>query len=141
MIQFRCYLYPVMAIIAYFNAYVVSAQFTSYTVEEYCWTPCLETPESNVPVPGTDCKTFYVCRSGRVTNSLACSDGRAFDVSIGACNHAGLVNCIDPSCPPSAFPTSSPSHSPTKNPSTSPTGTFCSVCCVDYIRAIFYHFT
>ena len=29
-----------------------------------------------------------------VTNSLACTGGRAFDVSIGACNNIDVVTCI-----------------------------------------------
>ncbi len=115
----------IRAILA-FDACLVTAQLISPS--EYCLTPCMhtETRDSNVPVPGTDCKIFYVCRGGRATNRLACSDGRAFDVSIGACNHESLVNCIDPTCPPSYSPTVTPSYSPSNSPSSSPTGK-CSV--------------
>lgn len=107
-------------------ACTVSAQFhspdTSATELSRCWVPCLDTPDINVPVPDTDCKVFYVCREGRVTNRLLCSGDRKFDVNIGACNHAGLVNCVDPSCPPTDFPTVSPTFNPTVSPTVSPTG-------------------
>jgi len=93
----------------------------SPTEETNCWVPCRDTPDINIPVPLTECKIFYVCREGRVTNRLACSEDRTFDVNIGACNHAGLVNCVDPTCPPTDFPTTSPTHNPTISPSISPT--------------------
>ena len=57
-----------------------------------------------------------------MTNRLACSDGRTFDASIGACNHESLVDCADPMCPPTDFPTISPTFSPSDSPTLSPTG-------------------
>eukprot|EP00585_Thalassiosira_rotula_P010893 CAMPEP_0196140386 /NCGR_PEP_ID=MMETSP0910-20130528/7307_1 /TAXON_ID=49265 /ORGANISM="Thalassiosira rotula, Strain GSO102" /LENGTH=661 /DNA_ID=CAMNT_0041401237 /DNA_START=34 /DNA_END=2019 /DNA_ORIENTATION=+ len=92
------------------------------TAETHCWTPCQTTPpDTNVAVPDTNCKLFYVCRQGRVTNRLTCSEGRLFDSNIAACNHEGLVECIDPRCPPTARPTRSPSVSPTEFPTEFPT--------------------
>jgi len=65
-----------------------------------------------------------------VTNRLACSEGRAFDFNIAACNHEGLVNCVDPECPPTASPTEGPSGSPTDGPTEIPTGENSHVSCL-----------
>ena len=104
------------------SAQLFNPGYNSATEETSCWVPCKDTPNTNVAVPLTECKIFYVCREGRVTNRLACSDGRAFDASIGACNHESLVDCADPTCPPTYFPTISPTFSPTVTPTFSPTG-------------------
>ena len=39
-----------------------------------------------------------------MTNRLACAGDLAFDTNIGACNHAGLVFCVDPVCDPTFSP-------------------------------------
>ena len=88
--------------------HIVSAQIasgigTTYA-QPYCWIPCQDAPDTSVPVPDTDCKLFYVCRGGQVTNRLACAGDLAFDTNIGACNHAGLVFCVDPVCDPTFSP-------------------------------------
>ena len=86
----------IILFLCWISSFTSTAQsFESPDGVSKCWEPCVSTPpNTNVPVPGTDCRVFYVCREGRVTNSLACTGGRAFDVSIGACNNIDLVTCI-----------------------------------------------
>jgi len=97
---------------------LVGPDYISPTEEDHCWKPCAPPydPDTNIPVPGTECNTFYVCRDGKVTNRLSCSTARSFDINIGACNHESLVNCVDPTCPPTEIPTTSPTENPTESP-------------------------
>ncbi|KAL3811666.1 hypothetical protein ACHAXA_002760 [Cyclostephanos tholiformis] len=72
----------------------------------------------SVPVPLTECKHFYTCKDGTITSTLSCSEGLVFDVSLGACNYAADVRCVEPTCVPTFKPTT---VDPTKSPSESPT--------------------
>ena len=89
---------------------------------DICFVACEETPDTDIAVPGTGCQQFYVCRGGKITNRLACSDGRAFNNEIGFCDHESVVECVDPTCSPTDNPTTSPTASPSDSPTTSPTG-------------------
>mmetsp|Transcript_33875 Transcript_33875/g.64476 ORF Transcript_33875/g.64476 Transcript_33875/m.64476 type:complete len:284 (-) Transcript_33875:432-1283(-) len=105
---------------------LIGPTYVSPTIATSCWIPCVTTPpNANVAVPQSNCNLFYVCRDGKVINKLACSQARAFDVSIGTCNHEALVECVDPTCvptrSPTRFPTVGPSFSPTEFPTVSPT--------------------
>lgn len=101
--------------------------FRTCTVSAKCpgdheYNACIGTgSDTSVPVPFTGCEQFYTCRDGTIANRLVCNGGRLFDVSIGGCNHANLVRCVDATCDPTSDPTTSPTFSPTKSPSESPT--------------------
>ena len=92
------------------------------TTVEQCWYPCKDDPNKNIPIPGTNCKLFYVCRNGEVTNSLSCESGMSFDKISGQCLNNNLVTCVDPTCEPTLSPSGEPTISPSDSPSKSPTG-------------------
>lgn len=102
------------------------------TVEQ-CWYPCKDDPNKNIPIPGTNCKLFYVCRNGEVTNSLSCESGMSFDKISGKCLNTYLVTCVDPTCEPTLSPSGEPTISPSNSPSRSPTGKRCKYKCVLYL--------
>ena len=91
-----CFFGRISLVLCWISSFTATAQsLESPDDVSQCWEPCVSSPpNANVPVPGTNCMVFYVCREGRLTNTLACTGGRAFDMSIGACNHIDLVTCI-----------------------------------------------
>lgn len=74
--------------------------------------PC-DGSSTNEAVPRSGCKQFYVCASRQPTMVLGCAEYTLFDQVLGLCNHAPMVTCIDPTCPPTALPTPEPSVRPT----------------------------
>jgi len=104
---------------------IITSTFAQVSVDisvEQCWYPCKDDPNKNIPIPGTNCKLFYVCRNGEVTNSLSCESGMSFDKISGQCLNTYLVTCVDPTCEPTLSPSGEPTISPSDSPSRSPTG-------------------
>ena len=108
----------------------VSAQVVVPDNVAQCWFPCQETPNSNIPVPGTNCRQFYICRGGRPSNTVSCPDDLVFDVTISDCNDPDLVTCVDPTCEPTLSPSGQPSPTPTNPPSETPTGKIVKCTCL-----------
>jgi len=116
---------------------IITSTFAQVSVNipatvEQCWYPCKDDPNKNIPIPGTNCKLFYVCRNGEVTNSLSCESGMSFDKISGQCLN-NLVTCVDPTCEPTLSPSVEPTISPSNSPSKSPTGKRYKYMCVLYL--------
>lgn len=59
-----------------------------------CGGPTCPSNNKNKTQPWNDCKSYYTCNNGNAGPIQNCGGGTLYDVSLGLCNHASLVeNC------------------------------------------------
>eukprot|EP00804_Cyclotella_cryptica_P023447 CCRYP_012107-RA/>CCRYP_012107-RA protein AED:0.04 eAED:0.04 QI:401/1/1/1/1/1/3/349/588 len=95
----------------------------SYSMAELpkCWTHCAANFSGIEKIPGTGCRLYQICFQGKVKQRVACGEGLLYNIDTGYCDYPWLVDCTEPTCPPTMSPSESPTESPSDSPTASPT--------------------